>query len=61
MDGEKLDAAGVARVSKWPSRDEQLSALVGQLLGPGAQLSAQLIGPGGQLAGQVKAVVDKGE
>jgi len=61
MDGEKLDAAGVARVSKWPNRDEQLSELVGQILGPGGQLSAQLIGPGGQLAAQVKTLADKGE
>ena len=61
MDGEKLDAAGVAAVSKWPSREEQLSALVGQIMGPGAQLAAQLIGPGGQLAAQVKTVADKEE
>jgi len=61
MDGEKLDAAGVAAVSKWPNREEQLSALVGQILGPGAQLSAQLIGPGGQLAGQLKTLADKEE
>ena len=61
MAGEKLDAAGVAAVSKWPNREEQLSILAGQLLGPGAQLSAQLIGPGGQLAAQVKTIVEKAE
>lgn len=61
MDGEKLDAAGVAAISKWPSREEQLSMLVGQLLGPGGQLSAQLKGPGGQLAAQVKTLADKEE
>lgn len=61
MDGEQLDAAGVAAVSKWPSREEQLSLLVGQLLGPGAQLAAQLNGPGGQLAAQVKTIADKEE
>lgn len=61
MDGEQLDAAGVAQVSKWPSREEQLSMLVGQITGPGAQLAAQLKGPGGQLAAQVKTIADKEE
>ncbi len=61
MDGEQLDAASVAKVSKWPSREEQLSMLVGQLLGPGSQLAAQLKGPGGQLAAQVKTLADKEE
>ena len=50
-----------AAVSKWPSREEQLSMLVGQLLGPGGQLVAQLKGPGGQLAAQVKTIADKDE
>ena len=54
MDGEKLSADDVAAVSKWPSRHEQLSLLMGQILGPGATLSAQLLGPGKQLASQVE-------
>ncbi len=54
MDGERLTAADVEQVSKWPTREEQLSLLVGQILGPGSQLSAQLIGPGGALASQIK-------
>ncbi len=58
MDGEKLSAEDVSAISKWPSRGEQLSLLVGQILSPGANLSAQLLGPGGQLASQVK---QKGE
>ena len=61
MDGEALTAEAVAQVSKWPSREEQLSMLVGQLLGPGGQLVAQLKGPGGQLAAQVKTIADKDE
>ena len=56
MDGEALSPDKVREISKWPNRAEQLSLLVGQILGPGAQLSAQLIGPGGQLAGQVKQI-----
>lgn len=54
MDGSPLSAAEIERVSKWPSREEQLSILVGQILGPGAKLAAQLIGPGGALASQIK-------
>lgn len=61
MDGEALTAERVAEISKWPTREEQLSLLVGQMMGPGAQLSAQLIGPGGQLASQVKQVSEEKE
>jgi len=54
MEGSRLTASQVGEVSKWPSRQEQLSLLVGQILGPGARLAAQLSGPGGMLAGQIK-------
>ena len=53
MDGKRLSAEEVAAVSKMPSRLEQLSLLIGQILGPGARLAAQLLGPGGALAGQI--------
>ena len=53
LDGEALTPAAVAEISKWPTREEALSTLVGQLLGPGATLAAQLIGPGGTLAAQI--------
>lgn len=54
LDGEQLSAAKLAEVAKWPSREEQISMLLGQILGPGAQLSAALLGPGAKLASQVK-------
>ncbi|MEE3219477.1 MAG: 50S ribosomal protein L10, partial [Planctomycetota bacterium] len=54
MGGEAITPEKVKEVSKWPSRSEQLSLLVGQILGPGSQLAAQLCGPGGTLAGQIK-------
>ena len=53
MDGKKLSAERVTEVSRMPSREEQLSLLVGQILGPGARLAAQLLAPGGALAGQI--------
>jgi large subunit ribosomal protein L10 len=58
MDGEKLDVDGLKAVSKWPSREEQISMLVGQILGPGATLSAAMLGPGKMLNSQIK---QKGE
>lgn len=55
MDGEKLSPERVEEVSKWPNRAEQLSLLVGQILGVGSKLSSQLIGPAGALASQVES------
>lgn len=61
MDEEVLSAEKVLEVSKWPNRQEQISLLVGQILGPGANLSAQLIGPGGQIQGQIKKLIENKE
>jgi large subunit ribosomal protein L10 len=61
MDGERLSSDRVKEISKWPSREEQLSLLVGQILGPGANLAAQLIGPGGALASQIKQRAEEKE
>jgi len=54
MDGARLTAAQVKEVSKWPSREEQLSILSGQILSPGANLASQLTSAGGALASQIK-------
>jgi large subunit ribosomal protein L10 len=54
MSGSRLSAEDVKKVSTWPSRTEQLSLLVGQILSPGATLAGQLLGPGGKLASQIK-------
>lgn len=61
MDSEKLTPEKIKEISKWPSRAEQLSMLVGQILGPGANLAAQLKGPGAKLASQIKQVEEKAE
>ncbi len=61
MDGERLDAEGVRAVSKWPSREEQISMLVGQILGPGATLSAAMLGPGKMLNSQLKKISEGDE
>jgi ribosomal protein L10 len=54
MDGETLSAERVKEISSWPSREEQLSILVGQILGPGRKLAGCLVGPGGALASQIE-------
>jgi len=54
MEGAQLSAKQVEEVSSWPSREEQLSLLVGQILGPGARLASQVGAPGGRLASQIK-------
>ncbi len=53
LDGEKRTPEKVDEVSKWPTREEQLSRLIGQSLGPGATLAAQLTGPGSALGSQI--------
>jgi ribosomal protein L10 len=52
MDGEQLTPDDVQEISKWPSREEQLSILVGQMLGVGSRLSSQLLAPGALLSSQ---------
>jgi large subunit ribosomal protein L10 len=59
MDGAALGPKEVEQVSKWPSREEQLSILVGQVLSPGALLSSQLTSMGGALASQVKELIER--
>lgn len=59
MGGEQLTPDEVRAISKWPSRAEQLSMLVGQILGPGSQLAAQLNGPGGALVSQIKSMSEE--
>jgi ribosomal protein L10 len=54
MEGVALTPDQVFAVSKWPSRQEQLSILVGQILSPGANLVSQLTSVGGALASQIK-------
>lgn len=54
MEGAALSAEQVKEVSTWPSREEQLSLLVGQILAAGGRLASQLTAAGGALASQIK-------
>jgi len=51
----------VTQVSKWPTREEQLSILLGQILSPGAKLSSQLTSVGGALASQIEQKAEGAE
>jgi large subunit ribosomal protein L10 len=59
MGGARLAGEEVKAVSKWPTREEQLSLLVGQILSPGARLNSQLLAVGGGLASQIKQHAEK--
>jgi len=61
MDGEKISADQVAAVAKWPTRTEQLSLLLGQILSVGSRLNSQLIAVGGALASQISEKAKGGE
>ncbi|NMC18850.1 MAG: 50S ribosomal protein L10 [Thermogutta sp.] len=59
MEGERLTAEQVKEISNWPSREEVLAKIAGQILAPAANLSA-LIGAVGQtLAGQIEQIAEK--
>ncbi len=60
MDGSPLAAEEVKQISKWPSREEQLSIVVGQILSPGAKLASQLLRTGAALASQIKKHSESG-
>jgi len=59
LDGAPLTAGEVEQVSNWPSREEQLSILAGQILGPGGRLASQLTSIGGALASQIKEIIER--
>ncbi len=59
LDGARIAPEEVEQISKWPSREEQLSILVGQILSPWTTLASQLTSPGGALASQIQQLSEK--
>jgi ribosomal protein L10 len=59
MDGARLAPEEVDKISKWPTREEQISLLVGQILSPGAKLASQLNSVGGAVVSQIKQIAEK--
>ena len=58
LEGEALGAAQAIEVSKWPTREEQIAIVLGQILSVGAKLSGQFIAFGGKLASQIEKIAD---
>ena len=54
MDGEAFAADQAVEISKWPTREEQIAILLGQITGVAAGLSSQLLSGGANLASQIK-------
>lgn len=61
MDGETFSGEMVKEISKWPSRIEQLSLLVGQIVGPASNLVSAILGPGSTVAGQIAQKAEESE
>ncbi|GAB6186915.1 50S ribosomal protein L10 [Thermopirellula anaerolimosa] len=59
MEGERLTADQVKEISKWPSREEVLAKIAGQIMAPAANLSALIGAVGETLAGQIKQISEK--
>lgn len=54
IDGKQVLAAEVEEVSKWPTREEQLSIISGQITSGGSRLASQLTAMASTLAGQIE-------
>lgn len=61
LDGEVFNAARAVEISSWPTREEQIALLLGQIVGVGSKLSAQFISVGSKLASQFKKIAEPEE
>lgn len=60
LDGQLFEgAAGVERLSKFPTREEAIAQAVTLILSPARNLVGQVLGPGRRLGGLIKAIEDK--
>jgi ribosomal protein L10 len=59
LDGEAFNASQAVEISKWLSREEQISVIVGQIVSIGAALSGQIISVGGAVASQIAKIAEK--
>lgn len=61
LDGEAFAAAKVVEISAWPTREEQIALLLGQIVGVGSKLSSQMLSVGSKLASQFVKLSEGGE
>ncbi len=59
LDGDIFGEDRINELSKFPTREEAISQVLGCILSAGSSLSGCLVGPASQLAGLVKAVEEK--
>ena len=60
MDGDVYQGdADVSALSKFPTREEALSQVLGSILSPASSLAACIVTPGGQVASLLKAIEEK--
>lgn len=58
MDGERLTPDQIAEVSRWPSREELLAIVAGQVTGVASEVASQIIGPATQIASQIEKMIE---
>ena len=61
LEGDAFGRDRIDELSRYPTRDEAISRMVGCALAPGARLAGCLIGPGGRLASILKTLEDRAE
>jgi len=61
MESEIFGPDRVEELSNYPTREEAVANLAGQIKSPGSQLVGALLGAGARLAGIVKAIEDRAE
>ena len=61
MGGEALDASGVERVSKMPSRDELLAQIAGMIGAPASNIAGALGGPASAIASILSTIEERAE
>lgn len=59
IDGEAITAEQVEEVSQWPTRQELLSIVAGQLIGVASEVASQLVGPAMQIASQIEKLIER--
>ncbi len=59
LEGDLFGPERMDELSKFPTREEALSQLVGVMLGAGGGLAACLLGPGAAIAGVLKTIEEK--
>ena len=60
-EGNVLFEKDVISLSKMPSRDELLSTISGQIMGPASQIASQITAPASNVAGAVKTHIENQE